>query len=222
VLQIGSLQRQIVINMLAIGDRLNKLRAEIGSHKFHQFMDDVLPLLGISRSTGYRWLGFAERLAPLFPNPLVRHHLMTLTDGKGIITRTRADDRHHGPGDVVLTAAATVALKNMPPPPKTERDSAKCEAWVRSFIKAVWKARSLARSGTSGRDQNVIKERVAIIKRFKRFAGRFGLQTAEDLCGFLDKILTELAEEQVDEGNSVRMPTANTMALSPIGIQPSA
>lgn len=209
VSEIGGLQRQIVINMLAIGDHLNKLRARIGSQKFHQFMSEVLPLLGISRSTGYRWLGFAEKLAPVFPNPLIRQHLMSLTDGKGIVARLeKKDAAKPDVQDVILTPAASAALKRLPPPPKSQHDSAKCEQWVRRFIKAVGKARSEARSAVG---HNVMKDRVAIVRRFKRFASRYGLQTAEDLCGFLDKILTQIASNEEPESRTMpaSMPGAS-------------
>lgn len=59
--EISQARQNIVVNVFAIGDSLNKLRFHLGSDKFH-FMRGVLPTLGISRSTGYRWLGLAERL----------------------------------------------------------------------------------------------------------------------------------------------------------------
>ncbi len=215
VLKIGGLQRQIVINMLAIGDHLSKLRTEIGPKKFNQFMSEVLPLLGISRSTGYRWLGFAENLPPLFPNPLIRQHLMTLTDGKGIITRSQQNPDDPDAYDVVLTVAAGAALKKVPPAPKDQQDSAKCEEWVRRFIKVMSQARTEARSSSPGTgSQKIAKERLAIIRRFKRFAGRYGVQTAEDLCGLLDKMLTSIAEEEESNLGPLHTPAFVAAAVS--------
>src|ERR1051326_4086840 len=93
--EIATLRREMAVNMLAVGDRLGKLRGEIGPERFSRFMVDVFPALGISRATGYRWLGFAEKLAPLFPNPLVRQHLMVLTNGKGLVANAKKDNKRN-------------------------------------------------------------------------------------------------------------------------------
>jgi len=213
VTEIAGLQQQIVINMLAIGNSLNRLRSGVGAETFCRFMTDVLPSLGISRSTGYRWLGFAEKLAPLFPNPLIRHHLMALTDGKGLIASLERDG-NRDVSRVVLTAAAKAALKAVPPAPKC-KDSVECEQWVRQFIKAVGKARSEARSP----QQNLPKDRARIIQHFNRFAVRYGLQAAEDLCGHMDKVLTKMTEE-TEEGSSNQNYSRTDMngAQSPSGV----
>src|SRR6516162_1133656 len=62
VCEIVSLRQQMVVNILAVGERLSELRASLGPVQFSFFMRTILPRLGISRSTGYRWLGLAEKL----------------------------------------------------------------------------------------------------------------------------------------------------------------
>lgn len=188
VTDIAELQRQMVINMLGIGERLSKLRSAIGPEKFYRFMSDVLPHSGISRSTGYRWMAIAEKLPFLFPNPAIRQHLMALTDGKGIVTGVEKDGKRDF-SHVVLTPAAEAALKSLPPPPKEKQNSAESEHWVREFIRAMGKARS--RERIPGR--NLTKDRSVLIQRFNRFVSRYGLAAAEDLCGTMDKILTQVA-----------------------------
>jgi hypothetical protein len=187
--EIGRLQRQVAVNALAIGDALYKLRTAIGSQEFHRFMREVLPKFGMSRSTAYRWLSFSERLVPLFPNPTVRQYLMAFTDGKGIVIGAKSE----GAGDVHLglTPAAENALKSLPPPPTGKTEIAASEEWVRQFIRATRKARWEARSKRKG----PAEARAAIIDMFIRFADRYGLQAAEDLCGDLDKTLTQLVDE---------------------------
>lgn len=185
--EIARLQRQVAVNALAIGDSLCKLRTAIGSQEFHRFMRDVLPKFGVSRSTAYRWLGFTEKLPPLFPNPVVRQYLMAFTDGKGIVMSSKKE----GETSLHLTPAAERALRGLAPAPVGRTDVAAIEQWVRQFIKAIRKVRSEAR--TKRRSSG--EARAAIIQIFSRFAERYGLQAAEDLCGDLDKVLTRLVEE---------------------------
>jgi len=193
------LRQQIVINMLRVGERLNRLRAAIGIENFCYFMKYVLPATGISRSTGYRWLGLAERLGSLFPNPSVRQHLMALTDGRGIITRAVDDEEEKDTYKAVLTPAAQAALNNLPPAPKKNGDNTESEAWVRQFIKEMGKARYLARTAPP----DASRERIAMIRRFKRFTERYGLKAGEDLCGAMDKILTQISPDPSGKANGV-------------------
>jgi len=187
--EISRLRQQMVVNILAIGECLNELRASLGSERFAHFMRAVLPTIGISRATGYRWMNLADKLTLVFPNSFVRRHLLTLTDGRGIL----AKPTKHGNGDssiVALTPAAQVALAALPPAPKEQQGRIECEHWVTQFIKTIGKVRSEAR--TPGRDRT--KHQQAIILSYKRFVACYGLQAAEDLCGELDKVLNELAE----------------------------
>jgi hypothetical protein len=191
VREITGFQRQIITNMLAIGDQLNKLRSQLHPEIFCRFMTEMLPALGISRSTGYRWLSHADKLGAVFPNPVVRQYLTALTDGRGII----AHGHKHGKPDyaqITLTPAAEMAIRTTAPAPESATDRSECEQWVRQFVKAMGKARSRVRSRGSGFN----KERDDLIERFDRFASRYGLALAEDLCGCMDKILNERAEEQ--------------------------
>ena len=191
VREITGFQRQIITNMLAIGDQLNKLRSQLQPEIFCRFMTEMLPALGISRSTGYRWLSHADKLGSVFPNPVVRQYLTALTDGRGII----AHGQKHGKPDyaqIMLTPAAEIAIRSTAPAPQSAADRNECEQWVRQFVKAMGKARSRVRSRGSGFN----KERDDLIERFGRFASRYGLSLAEELCGCMDKILNERAEEQ--------------------------
>lgn len=187
--EITRLRQQMIVNMLAIGDRLSKLRSAIGPERFSQFMKEILPTIGISRSTGYRWVGFSERLALIFPNPLIREHLMALTDGKGIVTTASREDKNDF-AHLVLTPAAQAALTTLPPAPTTKSGRVESEHWVRQFIKATAKARAQVR--VPGR--NLTKDQESMIKNFKRFAAYYGSQAAEDLCGQLDKLLNRMVE----------------------------
>jgi hypothetical protein len=187
--EIARLRKQMVANMLAIGEGLLKLRATIGSEKFSAFMTQILPTLGISRSTGYRWMGFADKLAHVFPNPIVRQQLMVLTDGKGIVSNAQKEGKR-GPSKVVLTRAAEQALKVLPPLPNAKQSPSESEQWVRQFLCATAKARALDR--TPGR--NIDKDQQVIVRRFNRFALQYGPSAAEDLCGRLDKILNHIAD----------------------------
>lgn len=187
--EISRLRKQMVVNMFAIGESLLRLRDAIGSENFSQFMTAVLPPLGISRSTGYRWLGFADKLTQVFPNPLVRQHLMALTDGRGIVTNAK-ENGDHGPAKVVLTRAAETALKTLPPLPENNLGRADSEEWVRQFLHATAKARALDR--LPGR--NLDKDQQMIVRRFSRFAFHYGPLAAEDLCGQLDKMLNRIVE----------------------------
>jgi len=191
VKEITGFQRQIITNMLAIGDQLNKLRSQLQPEIFCRFMTEMLPALGISRSTGYRWLSHADKLGAVFPNPVVRQYLTALTDGRGII----AHAQKHGKPDyaqVMLTRAAEMAIRTTAPAPESAADRSECEQWVRQFVKAMGKARSRVRSRGTGFD----RERDDLIERFGRFASRYGLSMAEELCGCMDKILNERVEEQ--------------------------
>jgi hypothetical protein len=199
--EIERLRRQITVNVLAIGDALQKLRSAIGSQEFHRFMRDVLPTFGLSRSTAYRWLSFIEKLPPLFPNPVVRHYLMAFTDGKGIVTSSKRQGLSDS-SDLILTPAAEAALKRLPPVPPSRNNPAAAERWVRQFIKAIGTARSEARMKRRGPGET----RAAIIQLFCGFARRYGLQAAEDLCGDLDKVLTQLVQETGEE-----MPATRTV-----------
>ena len=187
--EIARLRKQMVANMFAIGEGLLKLRAAIGCEKFSAFMSQVLPALGISRSTGYRWMGFADKLAHVFPNPIVRQQLMVLTDGKGIVSNSQKDG-NRGPSKVVLTRAAEQALKVLPPLPNAKQSPSESEQWVRQFLSATAKARALDR--TPGR--NLDKDQQVIVRRFNRFARQYGPSAAEDLCGRLDKILNHIVD----------------------------
>ena len=191
VREITGFQRQIITNMLAIGDQLNKLRSQLQPEIFCRFMTEMLPALGISRSTGYRWLSHADKLGAVFPNPVVRQYLTALTDGRGII----AHGQKHGKPDyaqIMLTPAAEMAIRTTAPAPESAADRSECELWVRQFVKAMGKARSRVRS----RGPGFHRERDDLIERFGRFASRYGLAPAEELCGCMDKILNERAEEQ--------------------------
>jgi hypothetical protein len=189
--EIARLRKQMVVNMLAIGEGLIKLRAAIGCEKFSGFMTEVLPALGISRSTGYRWMGFADKLVQVFPNPVVRQQLMVLTDGRGIISNSSREEGKHGLAKVVLTRAAEQALRTLPPLPTVEQAPSKSEQWVRQFLYATAKARALDR--TPGR--NIDKDQRLIVRRFNRFALHYGPSAAEDLCGRLDKILNRIVDK---------------------------
>jgi hypothetical protein len=189
VKEIARMRQNIVVNMLAIGESLSKLRSVLGVDKFSRFMRTVLPALGISRSTGYRWLGLAEKLVLIFPNPVIRKHLMALTDGKGIVTALSRDGKRDA-CNVVLTPAATAALKRLPAPPTRADDHTGCEEWVNRFIKATGEARACVRVAGRGR----FEAEQAILRRFERFAARYGSQAAEDLCGLLDKALNKIVE----------------------------
>lgn len=191
VKEITGFQRQIITNMLAIGDQLNKLRSQLQPEIFCRFMTEMLPALGISRSTGYRWLSHADKLGAVFPNPVVRQYLTALTDGRGII----AHGQKHGKPDyaqITLTPAAEMAIRTTAPAPQSAADRSECEQWVRQFVKAMGKARSRVRSRGTGFD----RERDDLIERFGRFASRYGLSVAEELCGCMDKILNERVEKQ--------------------------
>jgi hypothetical protein len=188
--EIARLRKQMVVNMLAIGEGLIKLRAAVGCEKFSRFMTDVLPTLGISRSTGYRWMGFADKLVQVFPNPVVRQQLMLLTDGKGIVCNSREEGKH-GLTKVVLTRAAEQALRTLPPLPTAQQAPSKSELWVRQFLYITAKSRALDR--TPGR--NIDKDQRLIVRRFNRFALHYGPSAAEDLCGRLDKILNRIVDK---------------------------
>lgn len=187
--EISRLRQQMIVNMLAIGEHLSKLRAAVGAEKFSQFVRAILPAFGISRSTAYRWLSVAERLTLIFPNPLVREHLMALTDGKGIVA-SAGKDRQRKAAKFVLTPAAEAALKTLPPAPTSKQDPADSEQWVRLFIKMTAKARAQVRVG----GRNLAKDEGAIVRKFMRFAEYYGPAAAEDLCGQLDKALNRIVE----------------------------
>lgn len=188
VAEITRLRQQMVVNILAIGHRLSELRNAIGCKRFSEFMKDVLPMIGISRSTGYRWLGLSEKLGLLFPNPLIREQLMLLTDGKGIVTTIGNNDKKSL--KLVLTASAQEALKSLPPPPEAKRGQKESEQWVQQFVTITAKARSELRVPSG----SLPKDREAITRRFIRFASLYGTQAAEDLCGDLDKTLNQIVE----------------------------
>jgi len=186
---IARLRKKMVVNMLAIGDDLIKLREAIGSEHFSRFMTDLLPTLGISRSTGYRWMGFADQLAQVFPDPTVRRHLMMLTDGRGIVSNSGKENKN-GCAKVVLTRAAEAALKTLPPLPAASQTAQESEQWVRQFVHATARARALDR--TPGRSFD--HDQRMIIRKFNRFARHYGPSAAEDLCGQLDKMLNYIVE----------------------------
>ncbi|HEV2961072.1 MAG TPA: hypothetical protein VG649_04540 [Candidatus Angelobacter sp.] len=199
IVEISGLKQQMVSNMLGIGECLGNVRRIVGLKKFNRFMSDVLPALGISRSTGYRWLGFAEGLAPLFPNPLLRKHLMVLTDGKGIVTYSERHGKRDS-SEIVLTAAAQAALASLPPLQKNTRNSAECAEWARQFIKAMNKARSRSRT----RGLLMAQDQETVIRLFKRFADRHGWEAAEELCGRLDKELDKMVTRTAVSGSQFR------------------
>lgn len=189
VSEISRLRQQMIVNMLAIGEHLSKLRSAVGAEKFSQFVREILPTLGVSRSTAYRWLSVAERLASIFPNPLIREQLMTLTDGRGIVASAGKGHQREF-GEFVLTPAAEAALKTLPPAPTSKHGPADSEQWVRLFIKTTAKARAQVRVG----GRNLAKDEGAIVRKFMRFAEYYGPVAAEDLCGQLDKALNRIVE----------------------------
>jgi hypothetical protein len=185
--------RQVVINMLAIGQHLNRLRYQVEPECFCRFMTEVLPALGISRSTGYRWLGHAQKLAVCFRNPVIREYLTALTDGRGIIGQGYKPE-HADHDRIVLTPAAERAIQKTGPAPTSVQNRTECALWVQAFLKEMGKARSQVRSPGPDLD----KERNALVKRFDQFVSRYGLSFGEELCGRMDKILNERAEENGD------------------------
>jgi hypothetical protein len=188
--EIMQLRRNMIVNALVIGKCLSGLRSKIGPRTFSQFMRQLLPNVGISRSTGYRWLAYAEGLAVIFPNPLIREGLMALTDGKGIVTTSRRGG-YDGLPNLTLTLAAQAALKTVPPAPGLDCGREGSERWIRHFIEATAKARSDLRASRA----SLVKEQTALIERFKRFVACHGCRAGEDLCGALDKILNRLVED---------------------------
>lgn len=126
------------VNELANGDKLNVLRAHMGSMRFGKFMGETLPKLGISRSTGYRWARQALGLSQFFKNPLVRARLMEVGRGRGILT---VDGKR-------LTPSVKKALKQLPPEPRA-RDNAKAQRWTAQLLAGAAKARVRARSRLS-------------------------------------------------------------------------
>jgi hypothetical protein len=170
--EIDRLRDNIVGNTLHIGTRLKELRGVYGARRFSNFMRR-LPDYGISRSTGYRWMVLAEKLALLFPNSVVCNELMRMIDGRGILTgpgKDRKDPDAVDPAHTVLTPAAREALSALPPIPEQGAKEHESRQWAQKFIKAMNKSRARQRAEERAARRNPEKEQEAILRKLERLA----------------------------------------------------
>jgi hypothetical protein len=199
---ISGIQQQMVSNALKIGERLNTLRSEIGEAHFSDFMSKVLPRLGISRSTGYRWAASAGMLEAHVPDSSVRLSLMASTNGQGIIIQEQG--KNGKPGKWILAPAYQTAFKKAGPAPK-DSDATKIEQYVATVQAEAKKFRTNARTKGSAEG----KDRARLVQYFQNFLKKYGSKATEDLLGKFDDALTahvkaldsrKSAEETVNRG----------------------
>lgn len=164
----------------AIGERLIAIRTKLGTDLWGTFVDTIVPRMGISRSSAFRWIGSAELVKAQLPNPTVRRALYLLTDGRNLTT---TDDK----GKVVLTPAFQKAIKAVGAAPTGTLDDDKAEQYALRLKQELGKAGRNA--VTNGEKQ---KKAAEIIKaRFAAFLKSYGTDAAEKLLTALDNHLTQ-------------------------------
>lgn len=182
---ISAAQQRMVENVMAIGERLNTLRTEIGADEFATFVKNVLPAMGISRSAGYRWMGISTNLRTTFPNPAVRAAIVAHTDGRGIIA---ADET----GKLELTPAFQTAIKKVGAVPTGSLNTEEAEQYTLRLISEANKARNEARHTTKAEARAKAYKRIE--DAFSLYAEKYGIKFANELLNDLGEFLTTQAK----------------------------
>ena len=192
---IAALWRQSADNSFAIGDWLLFLHGELSSQQFSEYMSADLADLGISRSTGYRWMVLAANLGDLFPNSLIRQAIMRLAGGRGIFANVcrrevdAAPDDEEAPDsfETPLTDAAQEALDGMVAPPQEEEGDEIANGWAKSFIQYMNRIRARQRAEKCAALKTPETQREAILRKLNDFAADFGAEECEILREQMDR-----------------------------------
>ena len=192
---IHEVQAKMVENVLAIGDKLKQLRLVLGADSFSTFVRTVLPKMGISKSTAYRWLGLADSFVGHFPNPAVRAALIAHTDGRGIISEDKDKKT------IALTPAFEAGMKLVGSAPTGTLNANEAEQYAIRLITASRKARTEARTG-NGKHGAQAKAADRVYKLFSKFVGKYGTKAGESLVGRFDKLLTVSVGGEEDESKA--------------------
>jgi hypothetical protein len=180
-------------NSFEIGECLLFLHESLTSEEFSEYMSNDLTDLGISRSTGYRWLVLAAKLEDLFPNYLIVEALMRLTGGRGIFADFRLRDNapanvaEPDPSETPLTTAAREALAGLRVPPQVEQCDEKAIEWVKSFIRAMNRIRARQRAEKCAAGKTAATQGESLLRKLKDFAADFGAEEFEKFREQMDR-----------------------------------
>lgn len=177
-------QQKMVECALVIGERLGALQANIGADKFGTLATNVLPRMGISRSSAYLYIGKAREVRARVSSPLVRNALIMLTDGRGLTT---TDDN----GKVTVTPEFEKALKTVNTTGITNaEDAEKVAQQIANFIRHSKQGPdNLTKEQRKERQRKAAAEK--LLKGIQNYGKQYGLPAAEILIGQMDAWLTQ-------------------------------
>lgn len=111
-------------NFLTMGTLCSEVRAGISKAAFSRWISEVLPRVGASSASIYRWMGEAETLKVSVPDENAREALVAVTGGRNLFSR---ED-----GQFTLTGAFTSALRLHPVPKGATYEA--CLDWSRNVL----------------------------------------------------------------------------------------
>lgn len=207
-------QVKMVESALAIGAKLREYRNIAGAEIFSTFSRTVLPAMGISQKTAYRYIGKAVALESAIGNKALRNALMLLANnGDALVVEDNKTDDN---GNITergfkLSDHVADALKSVKRIPNKPSE---IESLARNVLESANKARQQAR--TTGNGTRIEQRRKSLSKSVRGFfksaaigAGRkltidmwaafiaqYGTDESAKLLATLDKMATATTVEE--------------------------